>query len=247
VECDLAASPVEGAYLVGRGLPGAISLLVAVEPDALPRLPAVRHMEVIVTGEPAHGALDLDDAPEDNLDRIAFGRNVRIPDLAVAVVNHERNQDLVDRMRKAGARLVLLKDGEIAGALLAAVDGTSIDAMVGIVGQNDTVISACVARALGGELQARRWPLTDSEREAAADQLGRIFTISDLSPESVEAAVTGVTDSELLRAVRYGGQAAVTESLSMSTRTRTVRWVRSVHRAVRGGQEGWTWFLTRGV
>jgi fructose-1,6-bisphosphatase II len=194
-------------------------------------------MEVIVAGEAAHGALNLDDAMEDNLDRIAFGRNVRIPDLAVAVVNHERNQDHVERVRKAGARLVLLKEGELAGALLAEADGTSIDAMVGIAGQRETVISACMARGLGCELQARLWPLTASERDAAADQLGRIFTISDLSPDSVEAAVTGVTDSELLRAVRYRGPASVTESLSMSTRTKTVRWVRSVHRAVRGGRE----------
>jgi fructose-1,6-bisphosphatase II len=167
---------------------------------------------------------------------IAFARNVVVPDLAVAVVNLPRNVDLIDRVRDAGARLVLLKEGEIPAALLAAAEGTSIDAMLGIVGRQEILISACIVRALGGELQARLWPLNETERQLAGEQLGRIFSTSDFSPESLEVAVTGVTDSELLRGVRYGNQTWVTESLSMSTRSNTVRWVRSVHRRGGGGE-----------
>jgi fructose-1,6-bisphosphatase II len=99
VRRDLAVCPLDGAILAGRGLPGAISLLVSVEPGAFPSPPAVSHMDAVVTGPEGQGALDLDDPLEDNLGRIAYGRNVRIPDLAIAVVNHTRNQDLIDRVR----------------------------------------------------------------------------------------------------------------------------------------------------
>src|SRR5438105_13517737 len=119
-EFDLAVYPVEGAALVSRGLAGAVSILVAGEQGGFPDLPAVWYMEKIVTGPAARTALDLDDPLEDNLRRIAFARNVRVTDLAVAILDRPRHPELVEKVRDTGARIVLLEEGEISGALLAA-------------------------------------------------------------------------------------------------------------------------------
>jgi fructose-1,6-bisphosphatase II len=227
---DLAAYPVEGAALVSRGLPGAVSILVAVEPGGFPDLPAVWYMEKIVTGPAARIALDMDDPLADNLRRIAFARDARMSDLAVAILDRPRHQDLIQEVRDTGARIVRLEEGEVAGALLAASEGTGIDAMVGIGGLQEAIISACAIRCLGGEILARLWPRNDEERELAGDQVGRVYKVADLSPELVEVAVTGITDGPLLRAVWYGSHNAATESLSMSTRSNTVRRVKSRHR-----------------
>jgi len=131
---DLGVYPLEGASLVGKGLPGAISVLVAVERGGFPVLPAVWYVEKIVAGPAARGALDLDDPLADNLRRIAFSRDARPADLAVAVLDRPRHHELIEEVRDTGARIVLLDEGEIAGALLAATRGTGIDAMVGIGG-----------------------------------------------------------------------------------------------------------------
>lgn len=234
VQLDLAVYPVEGATLVGRGLPGAVSILVAVEPGDFPDLPAVWYMDKLVAGPAARSALDLDDPLDDNLRRIAFARNVRVSDLAVAVLDRPRHQELIQHVRDTGARVVLLEEGEIAGALLAAAEGTGIDAMVGVGGLQETIISACAVRALGGEIRARLWPRNDEERDLAGDQAGRTFGVDDLAPEQVEVAVTGITDGPLLRAVWYGSEGSTTESLSMSTRSNTVRRVKSTHGRLRG-------------
>lgn len=229
---DLGVYPVEGASLVGRGAPGAISVLVAVEPGTFPPLPAVWYMEKIVAGPAARGALDLDDPLADNLRRIAFSRDCRLSDLAVAVLDRPRHHELVDEIRDAGARIVLLEEGEIAGALLAATEGTGIDAMVGIGGLPETIMAACAIRCLGGEIQARLWPRNEEERVLAGRELGRVYGVSDLSPELVDLAVTGVSGGLLLRPAWYGSRGAETESLTMSTRNHTVRRMRTWHHRV---------------
>ena len=226
---DLGVYPVEGASLVGRGLPGAISVLVAVERGGFPVLPAVWYVEKIVAGPAARGALDLDDPLADNLRRIAFSRDARPSDLAVAVLDRPRHHDLIEEIRDTGARIMLLDEGEIAGALLAATRGTGIDAMVGIGGLQETLMAACAVRCLGGELQARLWPRNDEERLLAGDQLGRVYGVSDLSPEQVDCSVTGVSGGPLLRPVLFASDGAEAESLAMSTRLHTVRRIKTWH------------------
>ena len=226
---DLGVYPVEGASLVGKGLPGAISMLVAVERGGFPVLPAVWYVEKIVAGPAARGALDLDDPLADNLRRIAFSRDARPADLAVAVLDRPRHHELIEEVRDTGARIVLLEEGEIAGALLAATRDTGIDAMVGIGGLQETIMAACAVRCLGGEIQARLWPRNDEERVLAGDQVGRVYGVVDLSPEHVDCSVTGVSGGPLLRAAWFGSQGAETESLTMSSRARTVRRIRTWH------------------
>ncbi len=227
---DLGVYPVEGAAQVARGLPGAISVLVAAEPGAFPVLPAVSYAEKLVAGPAARGGLDLDDALADNLRRIAFARDVRVADLVVAVLDRPRHRDLIEEVRAAGARILLLEEGEIAGALLAAASGTGVDAMVGIGGLDETIIAACAVRCLDGEIQARLWPRNDEERFLAGEELGRVYRVAELAPEQLEVAVTGISGGPLLRGVEFGSHGAETESLDMSTRfRRTVRRIRTWH------------------
>jgi len=229
---DLGVYPVEGASLVGKGLPGAISVLVAVEPGGFPVLPAVWYVEKIVAGPAARGALDLDDPLADNLRRIAFSRDARgMSDLTVAILDRPRHHGLIEEVRDTGARILLLEEGEIAGALLAATRGTGVDAMVGIGGLQETLMAACAVRCLGGELQARLWPRNDEERLLAGDQVGKVYSVADLSPDQVDCSVTGVSGGQLLRPVWYGSQGAETESLVMSSRLRTVRRIQTWHHA----------------
>ncbi len=226
---DLGVYPVEGASLVARGLPNAISLVLAVEPASFPQPPAVWYMEKIVAGPEARGAIDLDDPLADNLRRIAFARNARVSDLTVAMLDRPRHQDLMEEVRAAGARLIALEEGDIAGSLMAAAEDTGVDAMVGIGGLQETVIAACAVRCLGGELQARLWPRNDEERALAGEAAGRSFGVADLSPPAVVMAVTGISGGPLLAPVTLGGAWAETSSLVLSSRESTVRRVTTRH------------------
>jgi fructose-1,6-bisphosphatase II len=231
---DLGVYPVEGASLVAKGIPGALSIVVAVEPGTFPVLPAVWYVEKLVAGPGARGALDLDDPLVDNLRRIAFARDARVSDLVVAILDRPRHHDLIEETRDAGARIVLLEEGEIAGALLAATAGTGIDAMVGIGGLQETIIAACAVNCMGGEIQARLWPRNDEERLLAGDELGRIYGLADLSPDQVDVAVTGISGGPLLGTAWFGSQSAETESLTMSSRFHTVCRIKTWHH--RGGR-----------
>jgi fructose-1,6-bisphosphatase/sedoheptulose 1,7-bisphosphatase-like protein len=226
---ELAAYPVEGARLAAAGSGGAISLLVAVAPGSVPHLPPLLYMEKIVAGPVGRGALDLDDEIGDNLRRLAFARDARVSDLLIAVLDRPRHQGLIGDIRATGARVVLLEEGELAGALLAASRAGAVDAMVGIGGLHETIVEAGLARCLGGEIVARLWPRNEEERELAMPNLDRTYAIADLAPTTVEAAATGVTDSLLLHGARFGSPWNETESLSLSTLTRTARTVLTRH------------------
>ena len=229
---DLGVYPVEGASLVAKGLPGAISVLVAVRSDAFPVAPTVRYVDKMVAGPAARGALDLDDGLADNLRRIAFARDVRVSDLTVAILDRPRHHDLIEEARDAGARIALLEEGEIAGALLAATPGTGIDAMVGVGGLEETIMAACAVRCLGGEIQARLWPRNADERLLLGDEVGRVFGVADLAPSEVDVAVTGISGGPLLRGAWFGSQGAETESLTLSTRFHTHRRIKTSHHRV---------------
>ena len=231
-QLDLGVYPVEGASVVARGLPNAISVVVAVEPDSFPQLPAVWYVEKIVVGPGARGAVDLDDSLTDNLRRIAFARDARVSDLTVAVLDRPRHHDLLEEVRAAGARVLLLEEGEIAGAVMAAASDTGVDAMVGVGGLQETLIAAAAVRCLGGDVQARLWPRNDEERVLAGDDLGRKYGLGDLAPAEVGGAITGITGGALLAAAWFGSAFAETNSLTMSTRRATVRRIRTRHHRV---------------
>jgi len=226
----LVAYPAEGASLAASGRGGAISVLYAAAPGAVPDLPPLRYMLKVVAGAAGRDALDLDDDLGDNLRRLAFARDVKVGDLLVAVLERPRHQDLINEIKSAGARLVLLEEGELAGALLAASGTGGVDAMVGIGGLQETVVEAGLARCLGGEITAKLWPRNDEERDLAGPEgLGRTYGIGDLAPGPVEAAITGISDGLLLRGPRLGRPWDETESIVLSTVTGTARRLTTRH------------------
>ncbi|HVD02004.1 MAG TPA: fructose-bisphosphatase class II family protein [Candidatus Dormibacteraeota bacterium] len=232
---DLGVYPVEGASLVARGLPNAISMVVAAEPGAFPVLPAVAYMEKMVVGASARGALDLDDGVADNLRRIAFARDCRVSDLTVAVLDRPRHQGLVEEIRSAGARILSLEDGDITAGLLAAAGWTGIDAMIGFGGLQEAILAACAVRCLGGDMLCRLWPRNDEERILAGEEGDRVWTVPDLSRGELTVVVTGITGGALLAPVHYGGGWAETASLVLSTRAGTVRRMTTRHQLNRVG------------
>ena len=226
---ELGLYPVEGASLVARGLPNAISMAVAGEPGAFPSLPAVAYMEKVVVGSSARGALDLDDGVADNLRRIAFARDCRVSDLTVALLDRPRHQGLADEIRSAGARIASLEDGDITAGLLAAADWTGIDAMFGFGGLQEAILAACAVRCLGGDMVCRLWPRNDEERILAGAEGDRVWGVSDLSTGDLTVVITGITGGSLLAPVYYGGGWAETSSLVLSTRSGTVRRMTTRH------------------
>jgi fructose-1,6-bisphosphatase II len=230
---DFGLSPVEGASQVARGAANAVSLLVAVEPGGFAQLPNIWHVEKIVAGPAARGAIDLDDPIADNLRRIAFARDARVQDLTVAVLDRPRHQDLVAEVAAAGARILALEEGDFAGSVMAAMQGTGVDAAIGIADLQATLMAACAVRCLGGEIQARLWPRNDEERGLIGDQASRIYGVMDLAPAAdIDVAITGVTGGQLLPGVMFGSGYAETSSLLMSSRHATVRRLTTRHHVV---------------
>src|SRR2546428_8277664 len=216
---DLGVYPVEGASQVARGHINAVSLLVAVEPGGFAHLPAVSQMEKFVAGPGARGAIDLDDPVADNLRRIAFARDVRVQDLTVAILDRPRHQELIADVAAAGARIMTLEEGDIAGAVMAAMPGTGVDAAIGIGGLHATLVAACAVRCLAREFLVRHIPRSVDERKLIGDQVSRVYGLADLAPAAdVFVAITGVTGGPLLPGVSYGSGHAETSSLVMFSR-----------------------------
>jgi fructose-1,6-bisphosphatase II len=225
--------PVEGAGQVAAGHPNAVSIVVAVEPGGFAQLPAVWYAEKIVAGPAARGAVDLDDSIADNLRRIAFARDARVQDLTVAVLDRPRHQELIAEVAAAGARIMTLEEGDIAGAVMATISGSGIDAAIGVGGLHATLVAACAVRCLGGALQARLWPRNDEERALAGDLTSRVYGVADLSPAAeVAVAITGITGGQLLPGVAFGSGYGESSSLLMSSRHATIRRVTTRHHTV---------------
>ena len=230
---DYGLFPVEGASQVARGSTNAVSVVAAVEPGGFAELPQVWYVEKIVAGPAARGGLDLDDTIADNLRRIAFARDARVQDLTVAILDRPRHQDLMAEVAAAGARILSLEEGDVAGAVMAAVPGSGIDAAIGIGGVDATLIAACAVRCLGGELQARLWPRNEEERVLIGDAAGRIYSAADLVPATdMSVALTGVTGGQLLPGVLFGSGYAETASLLLSNRHATMRRLTTRHHTV---------------
>jgi fructose-1,6-bisphosphatase II len=232
-QVDFGLFPVEGASQVARGSANAVSIVAAVEPGGFAQLPQVWYVEKMVAGPGARGAIDLDDSIADNLRRIAFARDARVQDLTVVILDRPRHQEIIAEVAATGARVRTLEEGDVAGAVMAAVPGTGIDAAIGIDGLHATLIAACAVRCLGGELQARLWPRNEEERQLIGEHASRTYGVADLVPGAdVAVALTGVTGGQLLPGVLFGSGYAETSSLLMSSRHATVRRLTTRHHVV---------------
>jgi fructose-1,6-bisphosphatase II len=231
-EVDLAVDPLEGRSVVARGDYGAMAMIAVGERGAFPRLPNI-YMRKMAVGPVARGAIDLLRPVAENIRAIAeaFGRNPN--DITAIVLDRPRHHDLIEEIRIAGGRIKLIQDGDVTASITAAIRGTNDHLAIGIGGARQALLSAAALRCLGGELQAQLWPTRRAEIEQAAEygieDMDRVFTSDELAPGEVIVAATGVTNSDLLRGVRFLADSARTHSIVMCTRHNWVRFVDGIH------------------
>jgi fructose-1,6-bisphosphatase II len=232
---DLAVDPVDGTRLLAEGRPGAIAVLAAAPAGALFDPGPCVYMEKLVVGHEAADAVDLDRPIADNLAAVARALGRDVQDITVMMLDRDRHEQAKSEIRRVGARLQLISDGDVAAAILAAWDERpQVDVLYGIGGTPEGVTSACAVKALGGQILGRLWPRDDAEaglaREAGFD-LDQVLTADDLvTSEDSFFACTGITNSQLLRGVVFDGIGAVTHSLVMRSKSGTVRTIEARHR-----------------
>jgi fructose-1,6-bisphosphatase II len=192
------------------------------------------YMDKIAVGPEAKGAIDIEVSPLVNLRSVARSKGKDIADLTVVVLDRPRHAKLIADIRKAGARIRLITDGDVAGALMTAWPDSGVDLLMGVGGTPEGVISACALKAMGGEIQGKLYARNDGEAGQAKDlgfDMGRVLTIDDLvRSDNVFFAATGITDGELLDGVKYYGDGARTHSLVMRAKSGTVREIIARHR-----------------
>jgi fructose-1,6-bisphosphatase II len=233
---DLAIGPLDGVSLVARGLTGAMAVLAATERGQM-RLPGSLLLEKIAVGPRVKGAVDITDTVENNLNRIAFAKKVRVSDLTIVILDRPRHQQILEEARNAGARVTLISDGEVSAAIRVAMEDSGVDAVMGIGGAEDATVAACALKCLAGELVARPWLRNEEaagELEAAGVDPHRVVTSDDLAGgDEVVFAATGVTDGLLLRGVHYHDRWAESQSLVMRSASGTVRKIETQHHYAR--------------
>ena len=231
---DVAVDPVDGTRLTAEGGPGALAVLALAERGSMYAPGKLVYMDKIAVGEEAAGTIDLEAPIDHNLRQVARAKGKDVDDLTAIILNRPRNERHIAAVRDAGARIRLIRDGDIQGAISTAVADSGIDIMLGVGGSPEAVTAACALICLGGEMQCKLWPRDDAERAYAADtglDLDEVLGLQDLvRSDEVFFAATGVTGGELLRGVRYVSNGAWTHTLVMRSKTGTVRFIEARHR-----------------
>jgi fructose-1,6-bisphosphatase II len=231
---DVAVDPIDGTNLTAKGLPNAITVVALAERGSMYYDPNIVYMQKIAVGAMARGAIDINAPVRDNLFRVARFMERNVEDLTVIVLDRPRHEELIQEIREAGARIKLITDGDVAGAVMAAMPGdTGIDVLMGIGGTPEAVLAACALKCVGGEMQCKLWPRNDEERAratAAGQDLDRVFSMNDLvRSDDVLFAASGITNGEFLKGVRYRGDFAETYSIMMRSRSGTMRRLETHH------------------
>ena len=234
---DVAVDPVDGTTLTAKALPDALAVLALAERGTMFDPGPCVYMEKLAVAEDLADVVDFEAPIADNLARIAKARGKQGDDVTVAILDRPRHADLVKEVLATGARIKFMLDGDVAGAIMAADEDSSVDVLVGIGGTPEGVIAACALKCLDAAIFGRLYPRDDGERDAALQagyDLDRILSIDDLvSGEDVFFAATGVTSGELLDGVRYRPGRVLTQSLSMRSRSGAVRVIDGRHHMAR--------------
>ncbi len=231
-EVDIAVDPLEGTNLVAKGQANAITVLAASERGGLLHAPDT-YLEKLCVGPTCKGKVDIQAPVEENLKNIAKALGRDVADLTVVILDRERHQELIARVRKSGARIALINDGDLSAAINCAVSGTGIHAVMGIGGAPEGVISAAALKCLGGEIQAR-FRFRNEDEKARAKKMGhssesKVYGTNDLAPgKNIVFSATGVTSGDLLDGVKFFGGGARTHSLVMSYEHRVFRMIDTV-------------------
>jgi len=231
---DVAVDPVDGTTLLALGRSGALAVIAVGERGTMFDPGPCVYMEKLAVGAEAVGVVSIEASVTDNINAVAKAKGESVRDVTAVILDRPRHHALIEEVRATGARIRLIPDGDVAGAISSAWIGSGTDILVGIGGTPEGVISAAALKCLGGELQGRLYARDDSERRAAEElgyDLGRVLTTEDLvRGDNCFFAATGITDGELLRGVRYDARGAATESMVMRSRSGTVRRIDARHR-----------------
>jgi fructose-1,6-bisphosphatase II len=247
-EVDVAVDPLEGTRLTALGQPNAIAVIAVAERGTMFFPGAAVYMDKIAVGPDAAGAISIDATPTENVRAVARAKGMDVEDVTVVVLERERHESLVGELREAGARVNLIRDGDVAPSMAAAQSFSGVDMLMGIGGTPEGVISAAAIKCLGGALQGRLWPRDEEERQQLVDagyDVDRVLTQDDLvSGDDLFVAATGVTSGALLRGVRTSAHGVETESIVMRSRSGTVRRIHAYHplaklpTLLKGGRDG---------
>jgi len=229
---DIAVDPLENTNATATLGPRAISVLAASEKGGLFNAPDM-YMEKLVVGPDTYGKVDIDETPKKNLKAIAKALNRDVRDLVIMFLKRERNEELVAKVREAGARVKLAEDGDLLPGIAACMRGTGVHGVMGIGAAPEGVMTAAGMRCLGGFMQARFWPKNDEEAKRLkkmGGSLRKVYSEKELaSGKTVIFCATGVTNGDILKGVRFFGGGARTHSLVMSTQTGKIRFVDTTH------------------
>jgi fructose-1,6-bisphosphatase II len=230
---DVAVDPLEGTRLTALGQPNAIAVIAVAERGTMFFPGAAVYMEKIAVGPAAIDAIDITKSPTENVQAVAAALEKTAREVDVVVLERDRHDDLIAELRAAGARVHLIRDGDVAPAIAAAQPATGVDMLYGIGGTPEGVISAAALKCVGGGIQGRLWPRDDAERQALVEgglDPARVLRTDDLvAGEDVFVAATGVTTGSLLHGVEYTRDGAITDSIVMRSRSGTVRRVQAQH------------------
>ena len=234
-ECDVAVDPIDGTTLAAKGMNNAIAVMAVAPRGAMYDPSAVFYMKKLVTGPEAADVVDIRNPVAQNIHAVAKAKGSQAEDVTVVLLDRPRHEKLVDEIRRTGARIKFISDGDVAGAIMAARPNTGVDLMLGIGGTPEGIIAACAMKCTGGVIQGQLWPQDDEERQRALDaghNLDDDFVLSTddlVSGDDAFFVATGITDGELMRGVRYRAGGCTTDSLVMRARSGTIRSISSEH------------------
>ncbi|REK19269.1 MAG: class II fructose-bisphosphatase [Actinobacteria bacterium] len=231
---DVAVDPVDGTTLTAAGIPGAIAVIAIAEGRGTMYAPGrLVYMDKIAVGPEAAGSIDLEAPVEHNLKQVAKAKRKDVNDLRVLILDRPRNEKYINDVRAAGARISLIRDGDVAGAIATAQNETAADILMGIGGSPEAVLAASALLCMGGEQQCRLWPRDETEEAYAREEgldLDQVLTASDMvASDNVFFAATGVTGGEYLRSVEFRGDTVVTHSVIMRSKTGSIRYMDAYH------------------
>ena len=229
---DIALDPLEGTTICATGGPNALAVIAMADGGNLLHCPDT-YMSKIAVGPVGKGVVDIDKSPTENLNALAEAKRCKVEDLTVIILSRPRHDALIQEVRKAGARIRLIGDGDVSAAIATTKPETSIDLLLGIGGAPEGVLAAAALRCVGGEFQGRLAPRNNDEIERAKKMgvadIKRKFTIDELAAGDVMFAATGVTDGDYLQGVHFFPGGAMTQSVVMRSKTKTVRVINAMH------------------
>ncbi len=230
---DVAVDPVDGTTLTSEGMPGAVAVIAVAERGSMYAPGSLVYMDKIAVGPEAAGTIDLEAPVVHNLQAVSKALDKDVSELTAIILNRPRNAPYIEAVREAGARIRLIRDGDVAGAIATAEEDSGIDILFGIGGSPEAVIAAAALKCMGGEQQCKLWPRDDTERAYADTEghdLEKVLTMRDLvASDNVFFAATGITTGELLDGVKYQHHKATTHSVVMRSKTGSIRSMKTTH------------------